>query len=167
MANDSCNGEYSHLLNISQFLWIFVAQFQSNFNFKIAVSTASDVSSSMCSNSVTDETVNIWPDLNETHGAQQLLATAQNAIANDHLINQVDANDMVIVNGVILDQNSTDSVEYDFEHSQIVDSFFTEPHQSASPLLQHHTHPNDSSIAKGVTSPMLNDTSTEVNAIMN
>lgn len=122
------------------------------------MSTTSDASSSVCSNSLTDDAVNIWSDLSDT---QQLLATAQNAIANDHLIGQVMANDMVIVNGGILDQTSSDTVEYDFEHSQIVDSFLIEP-QGASPLLRHHTHSSDSSMNTSVTSPMLNNSSTEV-----
>lgn len=126
-----------------------------------AVSTASDASSSICSN-LTEEAINIWSDMSESHNAQQLLATAQNSIANDHLISQVIANEMIIVNGVILDQNSSDTVEYNFEQSQIVDSFFIEPHQRTSPLLRHQSCSSDSAIDKAATSPMLNDSSDEV-----
>lgn len=128
----------------------------------IAGSTASEASSSVCSSSITDETANMWSDMNGTQSAQQLLASAQHSIANDHLIGQVIANDMVIVNGVLLDQNSSDTVEYNFERRQIVDSFFIESHQSASPLLRHQSPCSDSPIDTTITSPMLNDSSNEV-----
>lgn len=125
-------------------------------------SEPSDASSTICSNSLSCEAGNNWSDLSESHNAQRLLATAQNSIVNNHLISQVIANDMVIVNGVNLDQNSSDTVEYNFEQSQIVDSFFIEPHQRTSPLLRHQSCSSDSAIDKAATSPMLNDSSDEV-----
>lgn len=121
-------------------------------------SEPSDASSTICSNSLSCEAGNNWSDLSESHNAQRLLAAAQNSIVNNHLISQVIANDMVIVNGVILDQSSCDTVENNFEQRQIVDSFFND--QRASPLLRHQSC--DSAIDKTVTSPMLNDSSNEV-----
>lgn len=126
------------------------------------MSTASDASSSICSNSLTDEAINIWPDMAESHNAQQLLDTAQNSIAGDHLINQVIANEMVVVNGVILDQSSSHIVEYNFEESQMVDSFFIKPNQRTSPLLRLQSCSSDSAIDKAATSPIFNDSPKEV-----
>lgn len=148
-----CHLNYRFSLYFFIFVFVFVV---------IAVSTTSDASSSVCSNSITDEAANMWSDIIGAQNAQQLLATAQHSIANDHLIGQVIANDMIIVNGVLLDQNSSDTVEYNFERSQIVDSFFIESHQSASPLLRHQSPCSDSPIDTTITSPMLNDSSNEV-----
>lgn len=126
----------------------------------LLVSTASEASSSLCSNGINEETSNIWSDLNDAQNAH-LLTTTQNPMSNDNLehelISDIITNDMVIINGIILNHSNSDLIECSFEKSQIADSFFIE-HQSDPQLQRHQIHSSASAIGTAI----LNDSSNEV-----
>lgn len=135
----------------------------------LAVSSASDGSSSICSNSgINDETKNVWSDIhgiNNTHFMQSLQNAVQNERLEHELINDVITNDLIIINGADLDHSDNDIIRCNFTKSngQTIDSYFVDQHLDQESHQQHLPGANESGlIESSISAAILNDSSNEV-----